>query len=73
MGSQKSDITEGWTHGEPAREPESRESAGRLDLILETRRTRWGILSGREEVIFILFKNSPVTGCRMSWGRRTWA
>lgn len=61
MGSQKSDITEGRTHREPAKEPESRESAGRLDFILETRRTRWGILSGKEEVIFILFKNSPVT------------
>ena len=73
IGSQKSDMTERLTHTEPAREPESRESAGSLNFILETRTIRCDILSGREDVIFVLFKNSAVTGRRMSRGRRTWA
>lgn len=34
--SQKSDMTERLAHTEPAREPESRKSAGSLDFILET-------------------------------------
>ena len=55
MGSQKSDMTKRLTLTESAREPESRESAGSLDFILETRVIRCDILSGREEVILVLF------------------
>ena len=55
MGSQKSDMTKRLILTGSAREPESRESAGSLDFILETRMKCCDILSGRDICIILKF------------------